>query len=442
MFHIHGTDTIRKNKNHKFHSLNTEFNKIKKQKSYKDKLAELKNSYDKNSITKEEFETQKNLLLLNTYLQSKIDLSVKIKLSKEELAILSIQVFFEDIIVAQEANLTEYSYLFEGDMQPQEILFLSKLLAPILVQKEGGISDKYSFSGTYPVEDLMNHYMVSLYETINETNLTAPIVFALGSCNHRITLGYDPDKKGWIFIDVNKLPSQYIPFNNTQAVAQMISSSLSNNSIVSMATEIYMTKSNEETLSKFLNNLKDNKHWQELHTPTLERANLKDSYNSDWLYNAIKSGDMSSAKKLIELDNIDLNCLRRGGQITPLMVAIYKNNLEIVKLLLTCIPRINIDLKNPDGDSALSIAINNGQTKIIKELVEAGADTNIKYKTNNEEIIHILQNKENNKNNSKTVSYTPTLFPQGPSKTEPVNNSEYPSNQDKQIVNKPTGSSQ
>ncbi len=61
---------------------------------------------------------------------------------------------------------------------------------------------------------------------------------------------------------------------------------------------------------------------------------------------------------------------------------IIANNIEKVNFLLEIKDQINLDInyKNHNGSTALSIALSNGYTEIVKLLLEKGVNTNIKDK--------------------------------------------------------------
>lgn len=63
------------------------------------------------------------------------------------------------------------------------------------------------------------------------------------------------------------------------------------------------------------------------------------------------------------------------GGWTTLLVAVYTNQLSVVKRLIR--KGANLDIQNDVGMSAMMYAANYGRTRILKELIKAGADWNV-----------------------------------------------------------------
>lgn len=82
----------------------------------------------------------------------------------------------------------------------------------------------------------------------------------------------------------------------------------------------------------------------------------------------------NSVKAIVEL-NADVNTTDQIG-ITPLMFTTEKDGEQSAKILLSR-KEIEIDKKNYDGATALIMAIQHGSLKVLKLLIEAGADINI-----------------------------------------------------------------
>ena len=88
----------------------------------------------------------------------------------------------------------------------------------------------------------------------------------------------------------------------------------------------------------------------------------------------IKAGDLDAVNQLIELGaNPDYN---DADGDTPLLLAVFKNHIEIVKVLLEKGVRVNIS--DPTGTTLLHFAAGNGYTEIAKLLLIAGADIGLK----------------------------------------------------------------
>jgi ankyrin repeat protein len=88
---------------------------------------------------------------------------------------------------------------------------------------------------------------------------------------------------------------------------------------------------------------------------------------------AIDNGNLAHVQQLIFYSGADVNAII--DNTTPLHLAVAKNQLRIVSLLLK--NSANIDIKNTDGITPLYLAITEGNFSIIKLLLKQGADFNV-----------------------------------------------------------------
>ena len=72
-------------------------------------------------------------------------------------------------------------------------------------------------------------------------------------------------------------------------------------------------------------------------------------------------------------NGVDVNKVTKHG-FTPLYIAAYSGNVDVVKVLLSYNP--DLELTSPDGHSALTAATLLGKTEVIRLLLEAGANVN------------------------------------------------------------------
>lgn len=107
------------------------------------------------------------------------------------------------------------------------------------------------------------------------------------------------------------------------------------------------------------------------------------------LINSIKSDRLYKVKELIEKKGVDKNFKNKYLR-TPLMTATILEKKDIVKYLLS----INVDLNERDyrGDTALIFATNNTLScpDILYDIIESGADWNIKDNNGKDFMEHIL----------------------------------------------------
>ena len=87
---------------------------------------------------------------------------------------------------------------------------------------------------------------------------------------------------------------------------------------------------------------------------------------------AAQNGDQEVFKKLLSAKNI--NDQDHDG-FTPLMSAALGGNESMVKTLIA--KKADLELKNKVGDTALAVALTNDQYAIARQLIQAGAKTDI-----------------------------------------------------------------
>lgn len=88
---------------------------------------------------------------------------------------------------------------------------------------------------------------------------------------------------------------------------------------------------------------------------------------------AAGSGNLTALKKYKNKKG-DLNAQDSHG-LTPLMQAVATGQKKVVDYLLH--QKVNLELKNETGDTALAMAIGNEQDPIAVSLIEAGAKTDV-----------------------------------------------------------------
>ena len=92
---------------------------------------------------------------------------------------------------------------------------------------------------------------------------------------------------------------------------------------------------------------------------------------------AVKDGNLTSMQKLLS-GGADPNARDEIGE-PILLLGAYNGNTEVVKLLLEKGADVNVK-RADDGTTALWIASYEGKTEVVKLLLEKGADVNVKDK--------------------------------------------------------------
>ncbi|CAD5118693.1 unnamed protein product [Dimorphilus gyrociliatus] len=91
------------------------------------------------------------------------------------------------------------------------------------------------------------------------------------------------------------------------------------------------------------------------------------------IYYAIQTKHFDLARKLIEIDEIDVDLRAGQRQQTALHLAAAMSEVELVTALLK---KSKVNIEDDTGKTCLHLAAENGVFKIIKRLVDAGLDVN------------------------------------------------------------------
>ncbi len=94
----------------------------------------------------------------------------------------------------------------------------------------------------------------------------------------------------------------------------------------------------------------------------------------DPLFNAVASGNIEEVKNLLQGGaNINMRLRELAGQ-TPLITALFENQIEVAEFLIDS--GADISISRADGQTALMTAAYLGQAAIVEKLVSSGADVN------------------------------------------------------------------
>lgn len=108
-------------------------------------------------------------------------------------------------------------------------------------------------------------------------------------------------------------------------------------------------------------------------------ATVIDDRNNNLLHHAALTNGVEIASILLTLDGIDIEHKSdrgAGGGPTPLHLAAFEDNLEMVELLVA--HGANLEARDEYGDTALNLAAWSGYLAVVQKLVELGARTDAK----------------------------------------------------------------
>ena len=134
---------------------------------------------------------------------------------------------------------------------------------------------------------------------------------------------------------------------------------------------------------------------------------------TEFFFQSCELGSFNIVKILLE-NNIDINSQNNLGE-TPLHIAVAKNDIKLIKLLIEYNPKTNIATYK-DGLTVMNYAEiggNNDIFKIIKELNEKNIKEEIKNEIKdyiNIDMDNIIMNNDNNKDCSSSLFYKSDKF--------------------------------
>lgn len=330
------------------------------------------------------------------------------KLNPEKREMLSeIPIFCEDVMVAQVPGT--FYFLFE-DIQviKQEVLLALPLILNKRLEEQGGVVLIGQFMGVYRLQDLIS-YFTELHDVLmKETpSLAKSFVLNLGSIDHAITIGFNPEKSEWLLIDANQLPTKY--FSTPIDVARAVLQAFVEKNVTSFRTDIYGISAFESDLKICFETWKDKPLWQNLHTSWRRKLELikKDqnnllvlaafSGNNDLIYALLAAGlDLSRSNSVggtplfVAIQNFNLNIvesLLMGGADPdqmdengdlPLCIAAALGNVDIVRVLVNV--SLDLDCYGAEAATPIVLAAEQGHVKIVELLLKAGADPRLPNK--------------------------------------------------------------
>ena len=134
---------------------------------------------------------------------------------------------------------------------------------------------------------------------------------------------------------------------------------------------------------------------------------------TEFFFQSCELGSLNIVRILLEND-LDVNSQNNLGE-TPLHIAVAKNDIELIKLLIEYNPKTNIATYK-DGLTAMNYAEIGGNKnvyKIIKELNEKNIKEEIKNEIKdyiNIDMDNIIMNSDNNKDNSSSLFFKTDKF--------------------------------
>lgn len=104
-------------------------------------------------------------------------------------------------------------------------------------------------------------------------------------------------------------------------------------------------------------------------------VNARDLINNTALHNASQNGNHEVVELLLNTKGVEVD-LKNNNEDSALTLAAFKGHDSVVKLLLE--KGANVNSVNKNGNSALILAVQNGRGEVANSLIDKGADVNFR----------------------------------------------------------------
>jgi ankyrin repeat protein len=257
-------------------------------------------------------------------------------------------------------------------------------IAPFAIPKKlenhGGRVEVASFSGIYSQEELTGY--VQMLNAIAEQCQT-DFAVSLTTPTHRCVLCYSNDGADtgrWFLFDINysELPPVAASSEN-EAIEALVSNLVKIFSIsgdttyFACASRIIIAGNRQDSILPTVNAVLKGEKYRGLHEVDAERALRETSQGATWLWLAARENHTDKVKELLQAGaKVDQ---QECDKTTPLIIASDCGNTEVVEILLSD-EKIDVDIKDKMGQTALHRAAKKEYLNISERLINAGANIN------------------------------------------------------------------
>lgn len=277
-----------------------------------------------------------------------------------------ISAFFDGIELYFQSN--RYPSLYEEDDRPkhQDTLSAAQYVSSEALEAKGGSVKLSSFSGYYTPKDLVD-YLRTLRESIDQYKCTSSVALVLNNCIHAITIGFDPKKQKWIFVDANDLPIK-TNIDSDEILANKILKAFSANDHVVFNSKLYITGNSKDHYHLVVNDWQKKTVWVDMHKINKTKAMLNERNLPSLLHVAILQEDAELVEEILKA-GASPNHGYSTQQITPLYLAANVGNAAIVKKLLEY--KANPNQKIESGSIPFDLAYEKNYKTTINVLLSA-----------------------------------------------------------------------
>ncbi|WP_454781699.1 ankyrin repeat domain-containing protein [Legionella sp. WA2022007384] len=341
---------------------------------------------------KEELEEKNEGVALDKHINDLANekfISLMADLPLEDRARLSIDMFLDGVELYFHPSV--YPMLFHSQMKHQISDAAAILVEPNQLQQKklrGELPSPLVFTGSYGTEDLYS-YLAILQKQLKDCK--NPIPLRLNSENHALCLVFDPsedEENCWTLFDPNKMANMDEPGGEESGdyIERGFCGEGEQKPTIEFSTWIHFP-SNEDKLMFQANATAENAEWNNMHNPT--------DFNRNLLNIAIYNGDIEAIKNFLD---IGFNILEKNNRgLDYLDLAIVYDHPDIVQLFLEKIPKTQLH------SGYLIKAIDCGNLKMTKMLLEAGLDPMAIDKSLNKSPLDFSAQKSHLPDNKNTI---------------------------------------
>lgn len=278
---------------------------------------------------------------------------------------MNMQAFLQNVSIYQ--NLRPYRELFNVDYPQlkQDIQRASDIILPQKLIDQGGLAKSGGFYGIY-TNDELGQLLQSLYVVLQEQNTQYPVAFLIVSSNHALTIGFDPDYDGWIFMEVH---SGLTKISDSEQTARNIHQAFSVNDHVAMSVTAYTVGKHAKKTQEILQEWSLGEEYRCHHAMSMWRIKSEDSHQTGLLYMTVVNNDVPRLATLLKSSHVNINQMTRSGLSALHFASIY-GYTDCIKLLLQY-PDINVNQgTGTNGETPLHIALTQQHLDTFRYLLQ------------------------------------------------------------------------
>ncbi len=304
----------------------------------------------------------------------------KLTLATEEQKIIDLWAFFDGIALFQEP--LSHEDVFEKNVPQCDSEKVAPYVASAVLEQQGGIVKVGCWKGKYTLAELRS-YLSTMTKRAKHNQQNVALFLETGPLHrplpHAASLCWDNTKKKWLLINANALPIQEFndSDNDIDNLAKKIFSTFWDKKITALQTSLYTVDNNKQQSERFFKQLRASSQYKKIRkkSPSKEhRLKEWDLINSTCI--AACNDNVTELNKLIK-EGAQLNEENLYYKKTPLYLAIDGKSFNVVKELINN-EKVNLNLpRKKNGWTPLHKAVHMQSAKMIRLLLEKGADPHI-----------------------------------------------------------------